>query len=540
VVANVTKEFGAGGLDFLPALATGWNVSADGQTYTFNLRRGVTFHNGDPFNSYMVWGQFYIQYYFGGNSSSFWVPLNIFNTSAINVGPATLARINQSGLASPSPGLLNMMSDSSWPIYVTGPYTVVFHLKAPFLFFLNTFAGSSAQMFDPMYILRHGGPGTPGSPNPYFHTNIPPGTGPYMVTRVQTQSLLVLQKNPTYWGNNLSAREAASNPVVRPGYYQNIIIKDVPDESSRYIDLSSNSAQLSNIVGSDFKLVLKNPTYSPLTVNSPACMVKMGMNNKVFPTNITLVRQAIVHAINYSEVINQAVSGEGFLMVGPETPNYGAFYDPGNLPPYAYNLTLASQDLAKAGFPNGTGLPSMAVAIDGSGATWNIPAAEIVQTDLAQIGIKLTIQVVSSNYAISTYLYWNYTYMSEHPTLVPTLAFDYFTGFCPDYLGPTDYWTVFASGASPYGNFALYDSPAVDNAVSLMAHTNNLTAIVNALKVAQKQVYDDAPYAWLFAEKLLFVDGTWVWNKNIIKSMYMVPDVTGVNDLPLLNTITPA
>jgi len=540
VVANVTLEFSSGGLQFLPGLATTWTASPDGQTYTFNLRPGVTFSNGDPFNSYAAWTDFYMQYYMGGNSSSFWVPLDIFDSSAVNFGPADFALINQSGLASPSSGLLAMMSNSSWPVYVSGPNTIVFHLKSPFIFFLNTFAASSAQIFDPMYILKNGGPGVPGSPNPILNTNIPPGTGPYMVSRVQTQSFLVLQKNPTYWGNGLSAAAAASNPVVGPGYYTNVVIKDIPDEASRYIDLSGNAAQLSDIVGSDFKLVQLNPSYTPLTINSPACMVMMGMNTKVFPTNVTLVRQAIVHSINYSQVIDEAAFGEGFEIVGPETPNYGQFYDPGSLQPYTYNLTLAQQDLVKAGYPNGTGLPSVTLDIDSSGVAWNVPAAEIIQTDLAQVGINLKLQVVSSNYADSTYLYWNYTYMSEHPTQMPTLAFNYFTGFCPDYLAPTDYWGVFVSGTSAYGNLAVYDSPVVDNAVSLMAHSNNLSAIVDSLRVAQKQIYDDAPYAWLFGEKLLSVDGTWVWNKNVIKNMYMVPDVTGVNDLPLLNTITPA
>ena len=99
---------------------------------------------------------------------------------------------------------------------------------------------------------------------------------------------------------------------------------------------------------------------------------------------------------------------------------------------------------------------------------------------------------------------------------------------------------MFASGSSAYGNLAVYDSPAVDNAVALMAHSNDMTSIISSLTVAQKQVYDAAPYAWLFGEKLLSVDGTWVWNGNVIKGMYMVPDVTGVNDLPLLNTIAPA
>jgi peptide/nickel transport system substrate-binding protein len=38
----------------VPALATKWDVSSDGKTYTFTLRQGVTFHNGEVFDGESV------------------------------------------------------------------------------------------------------------------------------------------------------------------------------------------------------------------------------------------------------------------------------------------------------------------------------------------------------------------------------------------------------------------------------------------------------------------------------------------------------
>ncbi len=55
---NIIENVGAGLVDYIPgtatiipALATGWNVSSDGLTWTFNLRQGVNFADGTPFNA---------------------------------------------------------------------------------------------------------------------------------------------------------------------------------------------------------------------------------------------------------------------------------------------------------------------------------------------------------------------------------------------------------------------------------------------------------------------------------------------------------
>ncbi len=78
--------------------------------------------------------------------------------------------------------------------------------------------------------------------------------------------------------------------------------------------------------------------------------------------------------------------------MGPETINYGAYYYPGNFPPYQYNVSLAEQDLAQAGFANGTGLPTLNLWDDQSVASFMLPGAEVIQADLAAIGIQTSIQ----------------------------------------------------------------------------------------------------------------------------------------------------
>ena len=94
VAVNLTAEYNQGVIQYVPGLAQSWNVSSDGSAYTFNLRSGVTFSNGDAFNAYQVWAMMYGDYYLSGNSSYWWENYNIFNMSSVNFGLSTVAAIN--------------------------------------------------------------------------------------------------------------------------------------------------------------------------------------------------------------------------------------------------------------------------------------------------------------------------------------------------------------------------------------------------------------------------------------------------------------
>src|SRR5208283_2715328 len=98
VSINSTAEYGQGVIQYLPGLAENWTASADGRTYTFNLRNNVKFSNGDPFNSYQVWMEMYGFIYLSGNSTGWLESYPVFDMSTVKFGPSTIALINQTGL----------------------------------------------------------------------------------------------------------------------------------------------------------------------------------------------------------------------------------------------------------------------------------------------------------------------------------------------------------------------------------------------------------------------------------------------------------
>ena len=373
--------------------------------------------------------------------------------------------------------------------------------------------------------------------NPYFAQNPIPGTGPYMVKEVVLRLHVSFVRNPYYWGKDLSTSEILANPTIAPGQVDNVLINYKTEDLARYTDLVNRAAQLALISRENWALATTNPQFSYATNKAPATIHGIAMNTQVFPLNITDVRRAIVHAINYTDIIQKAFLGYGDRTVGPETRNYGAYYNPGNVPLYDYNVSEAKDYLAKAGFPNGQGLPPITFTIlSGSSASaFQSDIAQIVQQNLAQIGITVTIE--SQVLSILNGRFGSYQYNLQNVKNVPMMSLWEPVAYAPDFVGPSDYWTSFVSSYSIWGNQAIYSNPIVDQGVALMSQTNNETKIVEGLKLAQQQVYEDAPYVWLGETHLLLIDASYVWNKSIISHvMSFDPNLEGVCDTPPFNT----
>ena len=524
----------------LPMLATDWTVSPDGMTYTFNLRQNVTFSNGDPFNAYQVWGDWYNFYYLAGNASNFMNGYDVFDTSNVNFGPATIALMTQSGLINPSTSLLNIMMNNTWPIYVTGPYQIVLHMKVPFRFLLQLLPTYAGLILDTQYVLENGGFGTPAAISTYFNTNSIPGTGPYMVSDFQIGSFEKLTQNPTYWGRNLMPEEIQANPYLDPGHVKNIIVYAKTDDVVRYTDLSTGAVQIASILTQDWPSVQANPDKYGyfLFPNSSLIMDAIGMNVLRYPTNITAFRQAIVHAINVTDINQKVFFGTLVPMVGPEYSGAKEFYDLGNFMPYSFDLNLARQYLAQSGVNVATLAPIEFRVI--AGCANCLATAEIVQADLAVLGITVTVIVTPpSEYALPlTPGVSSYQASVAVAQQESQLNYVGFPDFAPGVPSPADAWISFVNLNSPTGNYANYGNPVVQQCVDVWFSTTNVTTIKDACAAANAQIYQDVPYIWLGTPTLPLSAGSVVWDKSVVNGFLMDPTFTGDQSTPILNTIT--
>jgi len=530
---NETSMFNTGVPQYLPGLASNWTVSPNGQTYTFDLRQGVKFSNGDLFNAYEVWAEMYTFYYLSGNSSGWLVSYNLFNMSQVNFGPATFSLLNQSGLNNPNQAALSLMQNSSWPIYATGPYTIVFQLSGPFVYFPGMLIVFAGTMFDMQYVLDNGGPGTSVSVNNYFNSNAIPGTGPYEINGFSENTYISFTQSANYWGANLTAQQIQANPFLDPGHVKNAIIYYRSDDLARYTDLSTGKAQIAAIGTADWNLVTSQPNkYSYYSVPQFSTLyVPISLNTQVYPTNITLVRQAIVHAINYTDLVNKAFAGQGKELVAPEYPLYSQYYNLNNLAPYAFNLTLAKADLAQAHIKN---MPPITYYMPNDWQAGTV-MGEVIQSDLAVLNITVNIDLVQVSDYTSSFGSYSFNLNNSASEGQITVCGGFTWG--PSELTPADAWVDFLSNTSTWGNSAIYYNPVVQNGIDRFFSSNNVSYVQDAIKQAQLQVYNDAPIVTVQLG-LLYGDGSLVWQNGVIKSFLVDPLTTGEDTMPIINTVT--
>ena len=160
---------------------------------------------------------------------------------------------------------------------------------------------------------------------------------------------------------------------------------------------------------------------------------------------------------------------------------------------------------------------------------------QIVQADLASIGIP-------SNIVVQTNSVYEVPYSTSNLTLrgqqMGSLSIIGGAGYRPSgVLVPSDPWITFTT-AKGGGNWAAYNNTAVNNEVYSFFRSNNITYIQSQLKLAQQQIYNDAPYVWIGVYLYFGGTTTLVWNNHVISSFFFDPSWGGVEDLPMLNTIT--
>ena len=504
---------------FVPVLAKSWSVSTDRLNYTFVLRQDVHFSNGDPFNAYVMWFSLYRAIVMNAAGSfilqeNFWYPGANYYSAANDTANATLwmaAALNTWNFFSPTTAQRAIMAADNNSFQAVDAYTLVLHGgygylgPLPYAFLLASIAGPIASAVDPKVVQQNGGV-LPGQRNAWMATHMV-GTGPYVlsggVLDIESAPSYTLNPDSTYWGVNASRAEPLNN-IIQPA--KSTIQIDFQNDPA----IGVNDMKTGKVVGASFAYI------GPSTVHSlqgvPCVSVNaldtvygstaggwwIYMNQSTQPFTNWSVREAVVHAINYQRIIDVAFGGYAEPWVGPVPPGY-PYYNPDNLAPYQYNLTLARQYMEHSPWKYSTGGYPTPINYEYVNLGDWADVARLLKDDLSKIGITLNLVSIPN----IDKLYELQRFDNNGNCIAQTTANsgpfpmgqEFYTS---DYISPDD-WTQ--NNAISYGSanicMAGYNNLEVDN-LTLDAATQGDPNVAKA-EYAQitKTMYDNATVAWL-------------------------------------------
>jgi peptide/nickel transport system substrate-binding protein len=345
-------DFEPGGTTPIPALATSWETSADGLTWTFHLREGVSFTDGTPFNADAVVFNF----------DRWWNPDNpLYQEGQF---------IYWNYMFQAPKGPDSVLAD----IEKVDDMTVQMTLNRPNASLLNTLAMENFRIASPTAIQEQGLKYGTAEGKAV-------GTGPFMVDEWVKEDHLTLARNDNYWGKK---------PTL-----EKITFRVIPDTSAAFLALQAGEIDMISLWASpspdDIASAKSDPNLK--VVYNPAFNVGyLGFNWAKEWLQNDNVRLALAHAIDKQAIIDAIYPGDAEPAKEFLPPSLWGFND--SIEDYAYDPDAARAAL-QAAKDEGVVIPDPVVfyVMPVSRAYYPDPQAtgELIQSQLADIGINAEI-----------------------------------------------------------------------------------------------------------------------------------------------------
>jgi len=341
-------EFKPGTTDIRPGLAESWDVSQDGKTVTFHLRKGVRFGSIKGFKPTRDFNADDVLFSFGRQYD----PANPYN----KVGGGKYDYYSDMGL----PKLLTSIEKRD-------DYTVVFHMAEPNVTILADVAMDFAAIQSAEFAQAMLKAGTPEQ-----FDQIPVGTGPFVFQSYQKDAVIRFKANPAYWGGKPPMDE--------------LVFAITPDATARFSRLRTGECQIAPY---------PRPADLPEMQSDPGLTVQSqpGLNIGYLAFNITKppmdkkeVRVALSMAIDRGAILKDVYLGTGQQAKNLIPPSMWAYNDA--VKDYSFDPERAKGMLAAAG---------VKVPLDVD--LWYMPVqrpynpdpkriGEMMQSDLAKVGVN--------------------------------------------------------------------------------------------------------------------------------------------------------
>ncbi|HPE65576.1 MAG TPA: glutathione ABC transporter substrate-binding protein [Synergistales bacterium] len=324
-------------MEIVPDLAESWE-NPDNLTWIFHLRKGVTFHNGDPLTAAAV--------------------------------KFSLERIKDPATA--SPGATHLREVAS--VEAIDEHTLKIVTKRPFAPMLMSLTRYETSIVSERAVKEAGAD---------YGSKAAVGTGPFKFMSWSRGDKVTLEKFDGYFRG--------------PASLDTVVYRGIPEDATRLVELESGGVELipGNFPYQDFVTIEESGKF--LTYQTPAMStLYMGLNTEIKPFDNKLVRRAMNYAVDKQAIVDAIYFGFGAPARGPLSPVIWGF-DPKREPAYPYNPEKARELLKEAGFPDGFDM-----TIFSDNRTERRSAAELIQAYLSEVGIRAQVELMEWSALLST------------------------------------------------------------------------------------------------------------------------------------------
>lgn len=449
-------------LKIQPCIASHWEISTDGLTYTFHLRKDVFFHPDNVF--------------IDGKGRK--VVAEDFEYS--------LNRICDDKLASPGAWVFEQVRNEKNKKAFLAPNdsTLIISLKSPFPPFLGLLSMQYCSVVPHEAIERYGTD---------FRQH-PVGTGPFKFGMWKEGVKLVMLKNENYF------ETGKTGPLP---YLDAVAVTFIVDKQSAFLEFMKGNLDFISGIDASYKDELLtnkgelrakyvseiNMTKHPY-LNTEYLGILIDTNFKAAaqsPLKLKLIRQAINYGFDRVKMMRYLRNNIGIAGTAGFVPAGIPWFDQKQVNGYYYNPTKARQLMSIAGFTGGQGLPPITLTTNAS----YIDLCKFIQSQLGEIGISIKIDVtppatLREMIAQSKVNFFRGSWIADYPDAENYLSLFYSPNFCP--AGP---------------NYTHFSSPDFDN----LYKDCNLESIdsLRGQKYMQmdRLLMQDAPVVVLYYDEVL-------------------------------------
>ena len=337
----------------VPDLAERWEVSPDGTIWTFYLRDGLMFSNGDPLTAEDV--VFSFKRVLTIRKSPAWL-FEMLGLTAENMNETIVAVDGRTVVLKTKPMAPNILLSVIAP-----PWGGIVNKK---VVLANEIDGDLGESY-------------------LQDKSVDAGAGPYVILGWKRNEVVTMTANPRYWAGSVRIK--------------NIVIRDVPEESTQFLLVQKGDVDVAwNITTEQAAQLRDNPLPNVRLVTTLSQTSEyLGMNAGWGPLADERVRLAIKYAIDYDAIINNVMRGFAVLNQNFVPIGYFGYVE---MNPYKRDLEKAKQLLAEAGYPDGFEVELLIAPYD-----FRKNEAVVIQSNLADINIKVNITIMPASEMYAKY-----------------------------------------------------------------------------------------------------------------------------------------